>query len=70
MYSIPESNIGRRKIGAAPVGEDVTENYEAHVRKLAEDGQLGTGLLAEWGSKLAGAGAFGRWLGRDVAVLG
>lgn len=89
LYAIPESNIGRRKIGAAPVGEDVTENYEQHVRKLAEDlsgwtdpavlqldanahelllatermiepqlaedGQLGTGLLAEWGSKLAGA---------------
>jgi len=89
LYSIPASNIGRRKIGAAPVGEDVTENYERHVRKLAEDlsgwtdpavltldadahelllatertiepqlaedGQLGTGLLAEWGSKLAGA---------------
>ena len=89
LYALPESNIGSRKIGADPVPNDVTENYEQHVRKLAEDlsgwtdpavltldadahelllatertiepqlaehGQLGTGLLAEWGSKLAGA---------------
>ena len=89
LYALPESNIGRRKIGAAPVPDAVTEAYAAHVHKLAEDladwtdpavltldhdagelllntertiepqlgedGQLGTGLLAEWGSKLAGA---------------
>ena len=89
LYAVPESNIGRRKIGAAPVPDAVTETYAAHVHKLAadladwtdpavltldrdagelllntertiepqlaEDGQLGTGLLAEWGSKLAGA---------------
>jgi len=89
LYALPESNIGRRKIGAAPVPDAVTDAYAAHVRKLAadladwtdpavltldhdahelllntertiepqlaEDGQLGTGLLAEWGSKLAGA---------------
>lgn len=89
LYSIPESNIGRRKIGADPVPPEITETYEQNVRKLAEDlagwtdpavlnldddarqllldteatiepqlaedGRLGTGLLAEWGSKLAGA---------------
>jgi len=90
LYALPDSNIGRRKIGAAPVPDAVTETYVAHVRKLAadladwtdpavltldhdahelllntertiepqlaeDDGQLGTGLLAEWGSKLAGA---------------
>jgi hypothetical protein len=37
LYALPESNIGHRKIGAAPVPDDVTENYERHVRKLAED---------------------------------
>ncbi|HYZ08349.1 MAG TPA: DUF3987 domain-containing protein, partial [Pseudonocardiaceae bacterium] len=37
LYALPESNIGRRRIGAAPVPDDVTETYEQHVRKLAED---------------------------------
>lgn len=89
LYALPGSNLGRRKIGAPPVPDDLTEAYEQNVRKLAEDmagwtdpavlqldpdarelllateaviepqlaedGQLGTGLLAEWGSKLAGA---------------
>ena len=89
LYALPENNIGRRKIGAAPVPDEVTDTYEQNVRKLAEDladwtdpaviqlspeaqallldaermiepqlaedGQLGSGLLAEWGSKLAGA---------------
>lgn len=89
LYAVPESNIGRRRVGPPPVSDDVIDTYEQHVRKLAEDlagwtdpavltltpaahelllsaertiepqlaedGQLGTGLLAEWGSKLAGA---------------
>lgn len=41
LYSIPESNIGRRRIGAEPVPEPVSDAYQREVRKLAED-------LADW----------------------
>ena len=41
LYSIPEDNLGYRRVGTAPVTTDVTDNYEKHIRTLAED-------LADW----------------------
>jgi hypothetical protein len=37
LYAIPADNLGRRRVGAPPVPEDVTAEYETKVRKLAED---------------------------------
>jgi hypothetical protein len=89
LYSIPQSNLGHRRIGTDPVPDEVTDTYNNHVHQLAadlaggtdpavltlsppahellldterriepqlgEDGEWGSGSIAEWGSKLAGA---------------
>ncbi|MGH3977416.1 MAG: YfjI family protein, partial [Pseudonocardiaceae bacterium] len=41
LYSIPNNNIGRRRIGAPAVPADVTECYQREVRGLAE-------RMADW----------------------
>src|SRR3954454_18538968 len=37
LYSLPESNLGRREIGAPSVPAEVAADYAAHVKKLAEE---------------------------------
>lgn len=41
LYSIPKDNLGHRRVGAPPVPDNITDTYQQHVRKLAND-------LASW----------------------
>ena len=41
LYSVPESNVGRREVGAQPVPDNVSETYHETVQRLAHS-------LAEW----------------------
>lgn len=37
LYAIPPDNVGRRRIGAPPVPEDVTVTYDKRVRQLVDE---------------------------------
>lgn len=59
-YAVPESQIGRRAVGTAPVSREITDNYHQLVREIGNfDGDhvmtLGTNveaLLLEWEAEI------------------